>query len=217
MISMESILEYLKKTYRPSGIIAYGSFADGSANAHSDFDALVIADVPAPLHDGAVVGGTELDVFVYPTANFRGDYDREEYVQVFDGNILLDEDGSAAALKQSVLDYLDSFPAKTREENEKNVSWCEKMLLRAERGDAEGFFRWHWLLTDSLQIYCDLRSWRYFGPKKSLRRMRAEDAEGYQRYCAALAGLDYGALSAWIGYLRALMEKGGRKDAAARI
>lgn len=39
----DRIIDYLKETYQPEAIIAYGSFADGSANSNSDFDALVIA------------------------------------------------------------------------------------------------------------------------------------------------------------------------------
>ena len=32
---------------------------------------------------------------------------------------------------------------------------CKKMLLRTLRSDAEGLYRWHWVLIDSLEIFCD--------------------------------------------------------------
>ena len=42
--TIDKLVAYLKDTYQPDAIIAYGSFADGSANKSSDFDTLVIAD-----------------------------------------------------------------------------------------------------------------------------------------------------------------------------
>lgn len=38
------IIKYIMETYSPEAIIVYGSYADGSANENSDFDALVITD-----------------------------------------------------------------------------------------------------------------------------------------------------------------------------
>ena len=37
---MNDILTYLAAKYDPAAIIVYGSFADGSSNLFSDFDAL---------------------------------------------------------------------------------------------------------------------------------------------------------------------------------
>ncbi len=66
------------------------------------------------------------------------------------------------------------------------------MLRRTERGDTEGYYRLHWVLTDSLSIYYDLRGEYYFGPKKALRRMAntaPDDAAVYERAPArAIAG-----------------------------
>ncbi len=202
---MEKILSYLRDTYNPVGMIVYGSFADGSNHAHSDFDALVITRTGERRHDDTVLDGTELDVFVYPTETFTQPYDCADFVQVWDGKIVLDADGSAAKLKAAVAAYLDALPAKSAEENHRNVAWCEKMLRRAGRGDAEGYFRWHWLLTDSLEIYCDLRGMRYFGPKKTIRVMQAQDAGGAALYEAALRAMDYDALAAWVAYLNELL------------
>ena len=88
MQRQDAIIQYLKDTYHPEGMIAYGSFADGSANEHSDFDALVIGG-SLKKHDSSVIGGTVLDVFVYPAETFQKPYDPEEFVQIFDGSILL--------------------------------------------------------------------------------------------------------------------------------
>ena len=66
----EKILAYLKETYQPDAIVIYGSFADGSANEGSDFDALVIAD-KGRTHDSSVIDGIVLDVFVYAMETFH--------------------------------------------------------------------------------------------------------------------------------------------------
>ena len=78
----DRIIDYLKETYQPDAIIAYGSFADGSANRNSDFDALVIAD-KEKAHDSSVIEGVVLDVFIYPSDFFQSEYDPEKFVQVW--------------------------------------------------------------------------------------------------------------------------------------
>lgn len=200
MRSADPIIQYLMNTYRPEAIIAYGSFVDGSANLNSDFDALVIADCEKK-HDASVIEGTVLDVFIYPAETFQNEYDPEEFVQVFDGRILLDENGMAEKLKERVLAYIKSQKPKTKEEVQQELDWCEKMLARTERGDAEGYYRWHWLLCDSLEIYFDLIGKHYYGPKKSLRMMQKDDPEGFRLYSAALKTFGRDSLSEWISYL----------------
>lgn len=201
MSATESILNYLRQTYTPRAILSYGSFADGSNNANSDFDALIIAE-HAKTHDVSVIEGTVLDVFVYPADYFQGEYDPEEFLQVFDGRILLDIDGTAARLQKRVRDTIANTPPKTQEELSQALAWCEKMLMRTQRADAEGYFRWHWLLTESLEIYCDLQGWYFFGPKKALSRMAQEDTESFQIYKEALRGMIQERLMQWIHCLR---------------
>ena len=76
------------------------------------------------------------------------------------------------------------------------------MLLRSARGDTEGYFRFHWLLTESLEIYCDVIGERYLGPKKSIIRMQAEDGESAELYKNALSQSDYASLKQWIEHLK---------------
>lgn len=201
MGTVEAILRYLEDAYRPEAIIVYGSFADGTNGEQSDFDALVIAG-DAKKHDTSVVAGTVLDVFVCPPDAFLGEYDPEDYIQVSDGCILLDRNGLAARLKQRVLEYVENLPARTADEICQALDWCEKMLARTVRGDPEGFYRWHWLLTDSLEIYFDARRWRYRGPKKSLLQMKRLDPQGYALYSRALQDFTHAALADWVAFLR---------------
>lgn len=199
---MQKIIEYIKNRYDPISVIVYGSFADGSNNEHSDFDALVIVKDGEKLHDVSFVNEIQLDVFVYPVSYFKNDFDCGEIIQIFDGKIILDNDGVGQKLKERVNGYLESLPyKKTAKENREQVEWCKKMLLRAGRKDAEGMFRWHWLLTESLEIYFDLLGKMYFGPKKSLRYMKENQPAAFEMYSAALQNLDYEALERWIGFL----------------
>ena len=203
MVNTDKILAYLKDTYQPDAIIAYGSFADGSANKNSDFDALVIAD-KEKTHDSSVIDGIVLDVFIYPSDTFRQNYDPEEFLQVWDGNILLDTNGVAACLQKQVLDYISHIPRKTVEEISQEVRWCEKMLSRTMRGDAEGYYRWHWVLFDSLEIYFDVKGLHYYGPKKALRFLEQTDPEAFRIYTKALREFKREYLSAWISHLKSI-------------
>lgn len=200
----EKITGYLLEAYNPYAIILYGSFADGSANESSDFDALVITD-HIKKHDASIIEGTVLDVFVYPLEVFQTDYNPEEFVQVFDGKIVLDKNGAAERLKQRVLDYIADTPQKSIDELKQELEWCEKMLSRTLREDVEGYYRWHWVLFDSLEIYYDLNYMHYYGPKKALRLMESTDTEAYQIYSRALKEFNREYLSEWICYLKHLI------------
>lgn len=138
MVNTEKIVGYLKKAYQPDAVIVYGSFADGSANLNSDFDALIIAE-KEKAHDSSIVDGVVPDVFVYPAETFSADYDPEEFVQVWDGKIVLDEHGIAGQLKAKVLDYIEHLPKKTATEVAQEVEWPKKMLRLMEKSDAEAF------------------------------------------------------------------------------
>ncbi len=198
---MEEILLYLRNKYRPLSIIVYGSFADGTNNENSDFDVLVITESGEEKHDNSTINGIILDAFVYPKCIFE-ETDPKAFLQIQGGKIVVDTNGIAAKLLESVARYISNIQAKTYEENKRNIDWCEKMLLRAARGDTEGYFRFHWLLTESLEIYCDVIGERYLGPKKSIIRMQAEDGESAELYKNALSQSDYASLKQWIEHLK---------------
>ena len=197
----DRIICYLKETYQPDAIITYGSFADGSANKNSDFDALVIAG-QAKKHDSSIIDDIVLDVFIYPTDTFQSDFDPEEFVQIWDGKIVLDKNGVAEHLQERVLDYIEHTPLKSADDIQQEISWCEKMVSRTMREDTEGYFRWHWVLLDSLEIYFDIKGLHYYGPKKALRLMEQTDAEAFQIYSKALREFKRECLSEWIAYLK---------------
>lgn len=72
---LEKIIEYIKQKYNPLSIILYGSYANGTNNLNSDFDALVISYDHEQFHDTSFVNDIQLDVFVYPASYFDGEFD----------------------------------------------------------------------------------------------------------------------------------------------
>lgn len=202
---MDEIIAYLKEKYHPVGILLYGSFASGTNGPGSDFDALVLWESEESVHDHGFVGSTQLDVFVQPRSTLEGQYDIREYLRVWDGKILLDELGLLKAMQDKANAFIQSYPGKPRSENEQNLAWCEKMLRRAARGDTEGFYRLHWLLTDSLEVYFDLKGQYYLGPKKGIRKMLRDDPAAAAVYDRALRQPTPENLAAWVALLKDLL------------
>jgi hypothetical protein len=198
---MEKILNYLITTYQPLAILVYGSYGDGTENLHSDFDALVVTRDHPHLHDMETVAGVPLDVFVYPLSHFGPDFTGQALPQLYHSRVVLDTEGVGEALRQRVMEDLNREPWKSEEELEQERQWCRKMAKRAQGLDAEGLFRWHWLLVDSLEIYCDVLHQRYWGPKKTLRWMEVQRPEDYAVYLQALRHMDQASLSQWMDCL----------------
>ena len=199
---MDETLAYLQEKYHPLSVILYGSYANGTNTVNSDFDALVISAGHEPFHDTSFVGNVQLDVFVYPATYFEDDINYEDFVQIFDGRILADANGIGKTLQANVQSYLRNRPVKTRNEIQASIDWCVKMGKRAKRCDCEGMFRWHWVLIDSLEIFCDVMRQPYWGPKKSLKWMEETHPEAFQYYQKALSHFRMDCLEDWIGYIQ---------------
>ena len=199
---MEKIIEDIKQRYNPLSIILYGSYANGTNNLNSDFDALVISFDHEQFHDTSFVDGIQLDLFVYPASYFEGDYDCNDFIQIFDGKIIVDHDEQGKALQAKVQSYLQNRPQISNAEIDASVNWCIKMLALVKRCDAEGMFRWHWVLIDSLEIFCDVMRQPYWGPKKSLKWMEENHPTAFACYQTALTDLSMESLENWILYIK---------------
>ena len=196
---MQKVIDFLINKYDPEALILYGSYADGSYNANSDLDALIFADVPEAIHDVSVAEGIQLDVFVYPA---DAEFNPEDYPQLYYSKIVIDRQGRGKALQEAVVDYIENRPAKSDESILENIVWCEKMLSRTQRADAEGYYRWHWVLCDSLEFYSDIRGWFYSGPKKTLLLMQRLDPVAYVIYSNALKYMEHKYLADWVEFLK---------------
>lgn len=204
MESLTSVLDYLKRTYRPHTILAYGSFTSGTNTAESDFDVLLITDRGETTHDSSVIDGILLDAFVYTTQDYEAKSNPTEFLQAYGGRILLDEQGLAQALLETLADYVATHAVIEASAKQHLRDWCEKMLTRARKADPEGMLRWHWLIYDSLEIYCNLRDQFYFGPKKTMQAIRERSPEAYAKLERALYQLEFSALEDWIACVLAV-------------
>lgn len=197
--NMKEIYEYLMQTYHPLAMITYGSYSNHTNNLNSDYDAVLICSETECFHDTNVIANVRLDVWGYGKEWIESLTDYAKLIQIWDGRIVLDTDNIAEKLQKQVISYIENCPKKTEEEKKDLKVWCEKMVERTYREDTEGMFRWHWLLVDSLEIYCDVRDLYYFGPKKTILRMKETDEIGYRLYDTALRKQEE--LKAWISYV----------------
>ena len=113
---MEQIIEYIKRNYNPISIILYGSYANGTNNLNSDFDSLVISYDHEQFHDTSFVNGIQLDVFVYPVSYFEGEFDCDDFLQIFDGKIIVDSNERGKALQMKVISHMQNRPKKSKAE-----------------------------------------------------------------------------------------------------
>lgn len=150
------------------------------------------------------MGSVQLDAFVYPVSRFDEPFAPSAFPQLADAALLLDTEGRGQTLIDRVRAWRATQPLPTPEELRSQATWCRKMLRRAGRGDTEGLFRWHWVLVDSLEIFCLLAGQPYQGPKKSLRWLAEARPEAYALYSAALARPELPALERWIAHLEGL-------------
>ena len=207
VVLLDEIIKYIKTKYNPISIIVYGSYASGTNNLNSDFDAIVISYDYERFHDTSFVDGVELDVFVYPLSYFERGYEHKDFIQILDGIIITDSNGIGEKLQEDVKDYFSKITVKTDNEIRASIDWCVKMFERVKRNDCEGMFRWHWVLIDSLEIFCDIMNQPYLGPKKSLKWMKEKHPLAFNYYKKALESFDIESLKGWITYIKKLNYK----------
>ncbi len=195
---MKEITEYLINTYHPRALLVYGSFVRGDRDEYSDFDCMVIVDSKEKDHDDSVIGGVQLDCFIF-TAEEAAAEDVDPFLTAFDSEILLD-DGTGAALKERVRKYVAEHTVTEESEKEFIRSWIRKILRRMEKGDDEGSYRGILFLSESLEDYCALRDLFYFGSKKTIAYLKANDPQGYALFHDAVTGRTDESIRAWAKY-----------------
>lgn len=198
---IQEILTYIENKYAPLSILVYGSYANGTNNEHSDFDCMIIVNDKTFSHDTSCVNGVQIDLFVYTINEINNIDSYFDFIQVFDSRIIKDTDNMGKRLIEAVNSYILSNSIKTEDEKVDLISWMNKMLTRAERDDAEGLYRYHLALTESLEIYCNLRDLYYFGPKKCINLLLKQDKKAYEYLLKAMKTTNYGLLSDWISYV----------------
>ena len=192
---MREIIDYLKETYHPRALLVYGSFIRGDRDEYSDFDCMAIVDSKDRDHDDSVIGGVQLDCFIF-TAEEAAAEDVDPFLTAYDSEILLD-DGAGAALKERVRKYVAEHTVTEDSEKEFIRSWIRKIMRRMEKGDDEGSYRGFIFLSESLEDYCALRDIFYFGSKKTIASLKENDPQGYALFHAAAADRTDESIRAW--------------------
>ena len=183
---LQRICQGLVANHLAHTILLYGSRADGSATADSDYDIAAFAPIAAAVRDARRVDGSFIDVFIYPEAELSSC--REDLLRLRNSAVLIQR-GSEAHHFLTKLDELfrrgpESLPA---DEIAARQVWAQKMAERARRGDPEGDYRRVWLLYALLEDYFSIRGQWYQGPKKALKWLQAFDAATHAQFVAALA------------------------------
>lgn len=88
-----------------------------------------------------------------------------------------------------VISHMQSRPQKSKAEIDASADRCIKMFERVKRNNLEGMFQWHWVLIDSLEIFCDLTQHTYFGPKNILKWPEENHPIAIAHYKTALEDL----------------------------
>ena len=73
------------------------------------------------------MNGIQLDVFVYPVSYFEGEFDCDDFVQIFDGKIIVDSNERGKALQMKVISHIQNRPQKSKAEIDAiSLFWTEK-------------------------------------------------------------------------------------------
>ena len=185
MLRIDSIVDELVRVYAAGTILLYGSRAEGTGNANSDYDVAAFAAVPATIRDARQIGGEFVDIFIHPEAML--DHPAAGLLLLRGSRILRQRADEALRFLARLDEIHQRGPEPLpRDEIQARVVWARKMALRMKAGDVEGDFRRVWLLTALLEDYFVIRRTWYEGPKKALRWLLVNDMATYRAFEAAL-------------------------------
>ncbi|MDA8441755.1 MAG: nucleotidyltransferase domain-containing protein [Peptococcaceae bacterium] len=183
-VLLDELRNYLVNKYGCHLIILYGSYATGEYTAESDIDVVCFCDDVGVENDTTVLSGRQLDAWIYSTGSLNN---IEPYLHITDGKVIFDQRGLGGAFLSQIAERYAKEPEQLSEEQKQFLKrWLQKMLRRSTKGDPEGDYRFHWMLTDSLEIYFKIKGLWFMGPKKSLKWLNQNDAYTYTLFKSAL-------------------------------
>ena len=177
---------YLLKKYDCHTIILYGSYSRGDYTEESDVDLICFSDsVTEDTNDVEFIEGKQLDAWIYPTEKMK---QAEPFLRVHKGEIWINKKGLAEEFLATIQRTFEKG-TKPISQDEKNFlkSWLKKMHVRSAKNDLEGNYRFHWMLKDSLEIYFELKSEWFLGPKVSFQWLKENDPKAFDLFSKALS------------------------------
>ena len=183
---LQTVVDELVFAHGAHTILLYGSRADGSADAGSDYDIAAFAAIGRTTRITRQEGAAFLDVFVYPEEQLEST--STEFLKLVGGRVLRERDDAGRRLIERAESLLARGPEPLPPDERKALGdWARKMLVRMQRADAEGDYRRAWLLMELLPDYFQLRGLWYRGPKKSFMWLAEHDPPAHGAFLAALA------------------------------
>lgn len=177
---IEHLTNYLIDKYNCHSVILYGSYVNGDCTDESDVDVVCFCEEVENQNDTSFIEHRQLDAWIYRTEKMK---DVEEFLHTRDGQVLLDRNYLCNDFLGKITELYNKGPKLLSEtEKEFHKGWFKKMLKRTQKEDIEGSFRFHWMLTDSLEIYFKIKGIWYMGSKKSLKWLYDNDREMYLLY-----------------------------------
>ena len=182
---LDQVCKLLLAEHAVHTILLYGSRADGSAGADSDYDVAAFGPINKSFRVAQLVDGFYLDVFVYPEVLLLEP--TEEYLKLRGSRVILQRGTEAEDFLRKLDEVFRRGPEQLpSDEIEARKVWAHKMAARMQRADLEGNYRRVWLLTALLEDYFQIRGLWYQGPKKSLRWLEQFDVPTYDAMRLAL-------------------------------
>lgn len=178
------IKNYLIDKYNCHTIILYGSYANGNYTDESDIDIICFSDNQSNYNDTSIYNGKQLDVWIYNSQELNKP---EKFLHILTNKVLLDTRNLSSTFLNKINEIYLKGPEKLDENKRKFLKdWLKKMLIRTQKGDIEGNYRHYWMITDSLELYFELKGLWFLGPKKSLRWLSNNDIYAYNLFNEAL-------------------------------
>ena len=170
---LDELRNYLVNKYSCHLIILYGSYATGDYTVESDIDVVCFSDDVGAQNDTTVLSGRQLDAWIYSSDTTNN---IEPYLHITDGKVIFDQRGLGGDFLSRIDKHYEKGPEQLDEDQKQFLKrWLQKMLKRSTKGDPEGDYRFHWMLSDSLEIYFKIKGLWYMGPKKSLKWLNQND------------------------------------------
>lgn len=183
---IEKLKSHLIDKYNCHTIILYGSYAVNDYTEDSDIDIICFTDEETKSNDTSIFEGKQLDVWIVNT----NEMDKpEKYLHIMDSIVLHDENNVAYEFVNRIKTLFDNGTESIDDDKKKFLKdWLKKMYKRTLRNDAEGLYRHHWMLKESLEIYFEINNMWFLGVKKSLRWLEENDHNVYLLFYNAFKG-----------------------------
>lgn len=165
-------------------VLLFGSHARGDATKNSDYDLVGIKSNGPHERIGKKKNGAFLDIHIFNTAHLRRLDNSYQFLA--DAILVHSQSRYGQNLIKRLRALIQTKPKRpTKQEQQFEILWIEKMLERAAAADLEGYYRRYWLLHELPAIYFKHRGLLYQGSKQAFRWLEQNDIATHQAFIKA--------------------------------